>query len=183
MLVQGRIGVSIFSLITGYVCALRPIRQFAAGNHDAAFRGIAKSAFRRIPRLLLPTSIVTILIWFICQSGGFKIANIAEGSWLKYTTPNITPYMGKLVPYIGRAVKKLLVNLITTWTHSRNAYEDSQWTLFSQLRGAYLVYTMLFATAYMKPRYRMMVEIGLFVYYYISKDRRFSHNKFLLCAN
>ena len=67
----------------------------------------------------------------------------------------------------------LLLNLITTWVRSWNAYEPNQWTLLPLLKGAFLVYTMLFATAYMKPRYRMMVEMALFVYYYISNDRAF----------
>lgn len=155
--------MSIFSLVTGYVCALKPIRQCAAGNQEAAFSGIAKSAFRRIPRLLLPTSIATILIWFICQFGVFEVANRVEGWWLNYTSPNITPY-------IGKAIKMLILNMITTWTRSWNVYDNNQWTLLPLLKGAFLVYVMLFATAYMKPRYRMMVEMGLFVYYYISND-------------
>jgi hypothetical protein len=163
ILVQGRIGVSIFSLVTGYVCALKPIRQFAAGDHHAALSGIAKSAFRRTPRLLLPTSIVTVGIWFICQFGVFEVANHVEGWWLNYTAPNVTPY-------IGAAVKELILNMITTWTRSWNGYDNNQWTLLPLLKGAFLVYTMLVATAYVKPRYRMMVEMGLFVYYYICND-------------
>jgi len=61
ILFQGRIGVTIFSLVTGYVCALKPIRQCRNGDQQAAFTGIAKSAFRRVPRLMLPTTIATTL--------------------------------------------------------------------------------------------------------------------------
>jgi hypothetical protein len=142
---------------------LKPIRQCAAGQQDAAFSGIAKSAFRRIPRLFLPTSIATIIIWFICQFGVFEVANRVEGWWLNYTSPNITPY-------IGKAVKMLIMNMVTTWTREWNVYDNNQWTLFGLLKGAFLVYVMLFATAYVKPRYRMMVEMALFVYYYICND-------------
>jgi hypothetical protein len=162
-LVQGRIGVSIFSLVTGYVCALKPIRQFAAGNHEAAFTGIAKSAFRRIPRLFIPTTIATTLIWFVCQFGVFEVANRVEGWWLNYTSPNITPY-------VGNAIGMLILNIVTTWTREWNVYDNNQWTLISLLKGAFLVYIMLFATAFMKPRYRMMVSMGLFTFYYIGND-------------
>lgn len=93
----------------------------------------------------------------------FEVANRVEGWWLNYTSPNITPY-------VGPAIKMLLLNMITTWTRSWNVYDNNQWTLLPLLKGAFLVYIMLFATAYMKPRYRMMVEMGLFVYYYISND-------------
>ena len=155
--------MSIFSLVTGYVCALKPVRQFAAGNHDAAFAGIARSAFRRTPRLFLPTTLATVIIWFICQFGVFEVANRVEGWWLNYTSPNITPY-------IGTAVKDLILNITTTWTAEWNAYDNNQWTLMRLLRGAFLVYILLFATAYMKPRYRMMVSMGLFTYCYICND-------------
>ena len=166
ILFQGRVGVAIFSLVTGYVCALKPIRQCRAGNQDAAFSGIAKSAFRRFPRLLLPTTIATTLIWLFCQFGVFEVGNRIDSWWVNYTAPNMTPYFGE-------AVKSLIYHLVTTWTRSWNIYDNNQWTLLPLLKGSMLIYIMLFATAYVKPRYRMMVELGLFVYYYISNDCKF----------
>lgn len=65
----------------------------------------------------------------------------------------------------------LFSNLISTWVREWNVYEPNQWTLLPLLRGAFLVYMMLFATAFVKPKYRMMVEMGLYVYYYIANDR------------
>merc|ERR1712093_268104 len=62
ILFQGRIGVTIFSLVTGYVCALKPLRQCRAGQQEAMFSGLARSAFRRVPRLILPTTMATTLI-------------------------------------------------------------------------------------------------------------------------
>ncbi|KAH6682500.1 acyltransferas-like protein [Halenospora varia] len=166
VLVQGRIGVSIFSLVTGYVCALKPIRLTRAGTPDAAFTAIAKSAFRRVPRLILPTTIATTIIWFFCQFGVFEVGNRINGWWVNYTSPNMTPYFGD-------AIKSLLINLITTWTRNWNIYDNNQWTLLPLLKGSMLVYMMLIATAYAKPRYRMMIELALFVYYYVSNDSAF----------
>lgn len=79
-----------------------------------------------------------------------------------------------MTPWFGDALKSLIYNIITTWTRSWNNYDNNQWTLLPLLKGSMLIYTMLFATAYVKPRYRMLVELGLFVYYYVSNDCEFS---------
>lgn len=163
ILFQGRIGVTIFSLVTGYVCALKPIRQFRAGQQEAAFLGISRSAFRRVPRLVLPATIATTISWFICQFGVYEVGNRAGGWWLNYTSPNMTPW-------IGQAVKDLIENLVTTWTKQWDGYDTNQWTLVSLLNGSMMVYMMLFATAYIKTRYRMMVELALFLFFYLSND-------------
>ncbi|KAE8441761.1 hypothetical protein EG329_004319 [Mollisiaceae sp. DMI_Dod_QoI] len=162
VLVQGRIGVPIFSLVTGYVCALKPIRLFATGNQDRALKSITQSAFRRIPRLVLPASIATIGIWVICELGGFEVTKHVASWWLIYTSPNRLP--------LGPGIMNLVLNLITTWVREWNVYEPNQWTLLPLLKGAFLVYMMLFATAYVKPKYRMIIEMALFVYYYIAND-------------
>lgn len=163
ILFQGRIGVTIFSLVTGYVCALKPIRQFRAGQHEAAFTSIAKSAFRRIPRLVLPTTIATTIIWFICQLGAFKIGNAADSWWLNFTSPNMSPH-----PW--EAVKQLIYHLITTWTNQWNIYDANQWTMLPLLKGSMMIYIMMVGTAYAKAKYRMMVEWAFFIYFYVSND-------------
>jgi hypothetical protein len=142
---------------------LKPIRQFRAGQHEAAFVGIAKSAFRRTPRLFLPTTIATVMWWALCQFGIFQVSNHATGWWLNYTAANISPTF-------WRAIQDLILNIVTTWTKIWNAYDNNQWTLQPLLKGAFLIYIMLLATAYMKPRYRMMVELGMFVFYYVAND-------------
>lgn len=164
VLTQGRIGVSIFSLVTGYVCALKPIRQFRAGTPDAAFSGIAKSAFRRLPRLWLPTTIATIISWFICQFGAFEVGRHVDNWWIPYSSPPITPNL-------GYAIEDLISNLISTWTNRLwNAYEINQWTLQPLLKGAFSIYILLFATAYVRPRYRMMISLGMCLYNFVSHD-------------
>jgi len=160
---QGRIGVSIFSLVTGYVCALKPIRQARSGNIEGALVGIAKSAFRRIPRIVLPTTIATCITWFLCQFGVFQIAKHTNSAWLSYTAPAMTPYF-------GNAVRSLWFNIIETWVHGRNIYDPNHWNLQPLLKGSMLVYVSVFATIYMQPKYRMMTSLAQWVYYYIGGD-------------
>ncbi|KAI1002075.1 hypothetical protein K3495_g6130 [Podosphaera aphanis] len=166
VLIQGRIGVSIFALVTGYVCALKPLRQIRSGDPDAAFNSISRSAFRRIPRLTLPTTIATVIIWFLCQFGVFDVANHVESKWLNYSSPLPTPHA-------GAAFCDLVYNLVTTWTKELNMYDINQWTLFPLLKGSMLVYVTLVSTAYCRSKYRMMIELGLSVYFYLANDATF----------
>lgn len=147
------------------MCALKPIRLFANGQQEKALLSITRSAFRRVPRLVLPSSFATILIWIICELGGFTVTKHVSSWWLIYTSPVQLP--------IGPAIVNLISNLVSTWVREWNVYEPNQWTLLPLLRGAFLVYMMLFATAFVKPRYRMMIALGLYVYYYIANDRTF----------
>lgn len=163
VLIQGRIGVSVFSLVTGYVCALKPLRQIRSGNQDAAFVSISRSAFRRVPRLILPTTLATVIIWLFCQFGVFEVANYVDSQWLNHSSPNITPY-------VGPAFRDLIYNIVTTWTRELNMYDINQWTLFPLLKGSMLVYITIIAIAYCKASYRMIIELALFTYFYISKD-------------
>ncbi|PQE28673.1 acyltransferase family protein [Rutstroemia sp. NJR-2017a WRK4] len=156
VLPQGRIGVAIFSLVTGYVCALKPIRQIRSSNSPAAFRSISQSAFRRIPRLVLPTTIATIMAWFLCQFGVFHQARRCDSWWISVTSPEITPFFGE-------AVKSLLLNLITTWTRSWNIYDGNQWTLLPLLKGAMLIYIAIIGTAGMKTAFGMQFFFGAFL--------------------
>lgn len=163
MFVQGRIGVAIFSLVTGYVCALKPIRHFNNGDQTIAFRGIAKGAFRRVPRLLLPTFIITCVIWVVCELGAFKQAKRANSWWLNAMSPTRKPTM-------GIAIRSLFQALVSTWTGENNPYDPNQWNLPPLLKGALQVYIMLVATSFCRTRYRMLVSFILYLYFFASNE-------------
>lgn len=46
------------------------------------------------------------------------------------------------------------------------AYDDHQWALLPLLKAAMLVYIILVATMFMKFRYRMVVYIGMILYFH-----------------
>jgi peptidoglycan/LPS O-acetylase OafA/YrhL len=77
VLIQGRLGVSIFALVTGYVCALKPLKLYRQDKHEAAFVSISKSALRRFPRLFLPSAAATILSFVLCELGLFSVPDPA----------------------------------------------------------------------------------------------------------
>lgn len=164
---QGRIGVSIFSLVTGFVCALKPLRQIRAGQPEAALTGIAKSAFRRIPRLVFPASLATVIIWLVCQLGGFRISKGVASWWVGATSP-VREEGGSVV-----ALGRLAGNLVSTWTSGGNVYDGNQWTLWPLLKGSMMVYMAVVGMVFIRVRWRMVICLGLFVYYYVANDCKF----------
>ncbi len=164
ILVQGRLGVTIFAFVAGYVCALKPIKLFQQGNHEAAYASMGKSALRRIPRLVLPSAIATALIWTLSQLGAFQIAKHCDSWWIGATSPDQVPM------FLGDAVKNLISNIVTTWVVGMNDYDGNQWTLLPLLKGSLLVYTFMSATSHVKQWYRMQLSLAVFFYFYIASD-------------
>jgi hypothetical protein len=163
ILIQGRIGVTIFSFVTGYVCALKPIRLYRQGNHSVAFSSIAKSALRRTPRLFLPAALATTLIWVLAQLGAFIIARHSNGGWARDTSPDVKTS-------VFSAIYSLFSAIIETWTHGKNYYDGNQWTMMPLLRGSMLTYVYIIATSYVRPRNRMMATLGMYLYFWMAGE-------------
>lgn len=163
ILVQGRIGVTIFAMVTGYVCALKPIRLYKQGNQEAAFASIGKSALRRVPRLVLPAALATAIVWFLAQFGVFLVAKRCDSWWAGATSPDATPYL-------GQSIMSLLNNIVSTWTHGKNDYDGNQWTLLPLLKGSIWVYVFMVATGYVQQKYRMLASFGMWLYFFIGSD-------------
>ena len=162
---MGRPSVAIFAILSGYVNALKPIRQTRAGHIDYALTGVAKSACRRTSRFMIPAILATTLSWLICQFGGYGLAKNVEAAWIRDTSPlPSTSFAG--------AFYDLFNNLITTWTDGGNEYDRIQWTLCYLLRGSMLVYLTVVATAYVHSRYRMLIYTILYIYYWRMGDRK-----------
>lgn len=90
---SGPFMISIFFLLSGYVCAIKPIRLSNAGMVDEARKVIASSAFRRVLRIGLPATFGTIFAWGLTQIGAFTLAPHVEmeGMWLAASTPKRVP--------------------------------------------------------------------------------------------
>lgn len=156
---QGRIGVTIFAFLTGYVCALKPIKLSRAGDKQAAFTTIAKSAFRRPPRLILPATIALIISWTVAQFGGFVVANRSDCWWCRYASPDLAPtFVDELI--------RLPKNFFSVWTTGSMDYDDHQWALLPLLLASMLIYILLTATMFVKFRFRMLIYVGMILYFH-----------------
>ncbi|CAK7201672.1 hypothetical protein SEUCBS139899_004381 [Sporothrix eucalyptigena] len=166
VLFQGRIGVAVFAMVTGYVCALKPIKLCRQGQQEAAFKSMGKSALRRVPRLILPASFATFLTWLACELGAYNTATHCDSWWIRETGP-------KRIPNFWRAVRSLFNNVIGTWTAGGNQYDANQWTLLPLLLGSFWVYVFMLATGFVQPRYRMMMAMAMWIYFILGNDPTF----------
>ena len=162
-LVMGRASVAAFALLAGYVNSLSALKKARAGNSDAALQGIAKSAFRRTGRFVTPAVIATTLSWLLCQFGAYRIANISSSNWIRDTSPGPSSSF-------AMAFYDLFKNLGTTWLNGANEYDRIQWTLTFLLKGSMMTYLTLFATVYVKPKWRMLICVGLYYFKWKSGD-------------
>ncbi|OQE19597.1 hypothetical protein PENSTE_c015G09293 [Penicillium steckii] len=156
---QGRIGVTIFAFLTGYVCGLKPLKQSRAGDIMGAFTTISKSAFRRPPRLIFPATIAMVISWVVAQFGGFVVANRSDCWWCRYASPELEDSLWDEIVRLGK-------NFLTTWTTGYMAYDDHQWALLPLLEASMLIYILLVATMFMRFRYRMAVYVGMILYFH-----------------
>ncbi|KAL9038162.1 MAG: hypothetical protein Q9180_003298 [Flavoplaca navasiana] len=161
--VMGRASVAIFALVTGYINSLGPLKKSRAGNADAALTGIARSAFRRFGRFMIPAIVATLISWLACQFGAYKIAHIADSQWIRDSSPHdSTSFAG--------AVYDLFRSLVKTWVDGGNDYDKIQWTLTYLLKGSMMTYLSLLALIYVKPRWRMLILVGMFLFKWRSGD-------------
>jgi peptidoglycan/LPS O-acetylase OafA/YrhL len=93
----GYLAVSIFFVMSGYVCSIKPLKLARAGKAAEARQVIASSAFRRTIRLGIPASFATLCSWLLCQSGGYNVAlSLPPHYWLNYMSPRPSDFYSAL---------------------------------------------------------------------------------------
>jgi hypothetical protein len=150
----------MFAFLTGYVCAIKPLRQAKSGNIPAALMTLGKSAFRRPPRLIMPATIALVLAWAFAQIGAFEVAHRSDSHWFRRSVPQNIGGLSTEIP-------RLIANFQTSWSGGNNEYDDHQWALLPLLQGAFLIYVLLFATIFMKFRMRLFTCTVLFLWYWM----------------
>jgi hypothetical protein len=150
--------VPIFAFLTGFVCAYKPIKlAYQQGNAPAALKSVARSAFRRPPRLILPALIATFISFVLSSLGAYKAANRCDSFWVRFDAPDPEPF--------GENVKRLFRTSLSTWTNTENLFDRHQWAMRPLLIGAFQVYIVLAATIGMRFKYRMLVHVLLILYW------------------
>ncbi|KAK3504326.1 acyltransferase 3 [Neurospora crassa] len=158
---QGRLGVPIFAFLTGFVCAAKPLKlAYQQGNQSASLMTVARSAFRRPPRLVLPAVIATLISFVLSILGAYTASNRCDSFWVRFDAPDPLP--------LGANFRRLFRALLDTWTTTENVYDRHQWAMRPLLIGAFQVYIVLAATIGMRFRYRILVHILLVAYWLLN---------------
>ena len=145
--------------MTGFVCGIKPIKQIRAGDPHSALTTLAKSAFKRPLRLMLPGTIATLIAFVACNMGLFVVASRADAEWIQKATPQPAETWYEEFWRLER-------NLRGVWTNGHNDYDDHQWTLLPLLTCSLYVYATLTACVFLKYKYRMAVYALWFVYFW-----------------
>ena len=151
--------MTIFAFLTGYVCALKPIKMARNGDYLGSFTAVAKSAFRRPPRLILPATIAMVISWTLAQFQGYLTALRSDCWWCRYASPKVKETLWEELIELGR-------NFLDVWTTGYMAYDDHQWALLPLLLASMLVYILLVATMFVKFRWRMCIYLIMVLYFH-----------------
>ncbi|KAJ9257457.1 hypothetical protein DTO212C5_8906 [Paecilomyces variotii] len=160
---QGQAFVAIFFVLLGFVNSLKPATLARSGAVSDALNTLATSAFRRTGRLVFPAAAVTVIAWFFCQFGAFKIAKKTDAYWLSATSPQPSPSWPAAVGHLVR-------QLISTWVYGDNQYDQPQWALLSLFKASLYVFMTLLATVNTSPRFRLTAEIILYMWSWATND-------------
>jgi peptidoglycan/LPS O-acetylase OafA/YrhL len=84
----GYLSVSIFFVMSGFVCAMKPLKLARQGKADDCRKAVASSALRRVLRICVPSMAVTAISWFLDRIGAFSLSRSLPGwCWLNLFTP------------------------------------------------------------------------------------------------
>ena len=121
LVASGPFWVSIFCLLSGYVCAIKALRLSNEGKADEARKVIASTAFRRYLRIGtsssrkclmigIPAILETAMTCVLAQLGAWSIFKDVEywGDWISFTAPPRLP--GIWLPF-KNFLKQSVINL------------------------------------------------------------------------
>lgn len=96
----GIVSVTIFFVISGYVCSIKPIKLANAGKVEDARASIISSACRRFFRLTVPALFATTINWFFHIIGAFDLAQtiqIPKDRFNVHHYPSFLEYLKELL--------------------------------------------------------------------------------------
>ncbi|EZF34841.1 hypothetical protein TMEN_3813 [Trichophyton mentagrophytes] len=169
--VGGRGSVAIFFIITGFVNSINPVKNARADNTYVGLTNLARSTFTRSGRLMVPTAIATVIAWALCQMGAFSMAQRADASWIRATSPAPSATFGE-------AVTNLIWNLVYFWHTGASVYDGTHWTLKFFLSASFRTYLTLLALTLVKRRYWYAVTGLLWAYAWLVNDHLVGINIF-----
>ena len=102
-----------FFVMSGYLCAIKPLQLIRAGNPDEARTLIARKAFRRYLCLGIPATVATFISWFMTQIGAFKLSTSLPGYiWLHFHSGYASATWGAAFRELRHAIVQSYIALL-----------------------------------------------------------------------
>lgn len=150
LVVAGHSWVALFFVLLGFVNSLKPLTLARSGQPEAALNIVSIASFRRTFRLVLPSTVATVIPWIFCQLGFMEAGRQADAWWLYTNTPPPSPTPRS-------AVTDLWAALLGTWTYREgNPYNQPQWTMLPLLQGSWMVFMSLILVTKLTSRWRIL---------------------------
>lgn len=149
----GHFAVSIFFIISGYVLSAKPLALIHSGEHARLGDNLASALFRRWLRLFLP--IIAVILMYITSwhvLGVWTIspehkANFRDELWNFYKE-------FKGFSYVFRTGGEMFLS-----------YNFPTWSIPVEFKGSIIIYTSLLAFSRCTKNARLLLQVGLIIYF------------------
>lgn len=145
--------VGIFFVVSGYVLSTKPLRLARQNRPEEVYECTASSAFRRGPRLYIPSMAQALMMTFLAQAHiidqhyyGANPDGLLAGlaGWVKASSRFISPFGGRDTAY---------------------PIEGVTWTIPIEFRGSLLIYLSCFSLARSSCRFRFTFLLGMALFW------------------
>ncbi|KAE8442933.1 hypothetical protein EG329_002537 [Mollisiaceae sp. DMI_Dod_QoI] len=153
---SGRAAVASFFVISGYALSYSALTKIHKGQKTEAFGTLASSSFRRCMRLYLPCAADTFICMLLSYYGFFT---------------HDPPHWNTIPPQLPT----FSAQLADWWDHQKNLmypfnfvegapysppYNGHLWTIPLEIRGSWVTYGTVLASANLTPAWRLVFFIG-----------------------
>ncbi|KAI1077157.1 acyltransferase 3 [Whalleya microplaca] len=152
----------VFFVISGYALSYKPLRLLRQDNHDAAYRTVASSFFRRHPRLFIPAvalSAPAILITYFGFNGNGE--GMPGAAVVTLNPPQLDTIWQQCLDFV-REVMHMCD--IFTGNASNWPYNNVLWTLPMEFRSSLVIFGMLLALSQLQSGMRLLIILCVVLY-------------------
>ena len=161
---SGTFSVQVFFVLSGMVLSVRFIQQISL---DKQVMSVRDSFVRRLPRLLVPTVIVSFFSYLLFIFGGYN--NSAGHHFIKLMV--LDNGFLSFWQFIQQS-------LVSVWADAGgNSYVPITWTISYEVTGSFAVFLFLLASCYTRKMFRVLAQVFLIITFMFAAS--YTHSTFI----
>ena len=157
MLVQGKLWVHVFFVLSGFVLSQRPLRLARAGEWDDVLDTLSSATLRRPVRLFLPAYVTIFLSMILIQSNALMLrlpASVLNNNPLVYLNDRLPTFWAQLRNMVWSCWR--LVEPYD-WMQDFGPYNPPLWTITMEFRCSLPVFVVVLALCRLTSKLRLMI--------------------------